>query len=436
MKRGWKPWVGAALLLLAAAPASAEVATVMIDHMAIGFDGTHRVWLSVLDEMGRPLLGQRPEQFSVEEDLVAAPDLEVTPYAHRYRGIELTVIADPNLLIGRADGALTSMLRGLRKRLSRGDHLRVVSAGEGFPSAEIAQDEDGAVIGGRLQSLGTTSPPRILDATFREVRRSSGLPHDRGSIVLILTGSADGGGKAKILDVVAALRDWDRPATISLIMIGESIPAREQDRLRRVVRQSGGGTKSLASTEGLAQAGCDLVDRARGAYLLQFRPADWDAQAGRHDLRVMVRLSGGRPSQELEFDAGEMTIAPWWAAPEPWIGIGALMIAAVTATVLTLRPRCICRVVVESGDERGCTYEILAVPIKIGTMEGNDMILDGPRVSRNHVLLDRRGGGFELLDLNSENGTFVNGHRITRHRLVRGDRIVIGDVALRFEGSR
>jgi pSer/pThr/pTyr-binding forkhead associated (FHA) protein len=66
---------------------------------------------------------------------------------------------------------------------------------------------------------------------------------------------------------------------------------------------------------------------------------------------------------------------------------------------------------------------------------GNDLVFPEGRVSRNHAVLERRGSAIELSDLNSENGTFVNGDRITRRRLAQGDRIRLGgSVELTFEG--
>jgi hypothetical protein len=425
------------VLLLAVAPAEAEVATMTIDHVAIGPGGAHSVWVSVLDGAGRPLLNQQPAQFSVEEDLIPAPDVEVMPYGRRYSGVELTVIVDPNLLAGSSAASLAAMLRSLRERLAGGDRLRIVSAGEGFPSTEVVEDKDHTEIENRLESLGAASPPRILDAVLRELLRSRRLSRDKGSIVLLVTGSAADQSRAKILDVLALLRNRERPATVSLLLLGDAVPERDRDRLRRIVDDwTGGGTKLVGSAEALAQAGTELLERARGAYLLRFRPDDWAAQADRHSLRVVVRLGADQASAEKELVTADVVIAPWWAGPRVWLGVGVLLAVLLVGGALVTRQRCLCRLVVVSGDERGCSYEILKVPIKIGTMEGNDLILDEPRVSRNHALLDRRAGGFDLLDLNSENGTLINGDRITRHRLVRGDRIGIGAVVLRFNGAR
>lgn len=65
---------------------------------------------------------------------------------------------------------------------------------------------------------------------------------------------------------------------------------------------------------------------------------------------------------------------------------------------------------------------------RIGRDMGNDIALphDG-RVSRYHAEIHREGSSFVLHDLNSKNGTQVNGHKVTRHTLADGDRIRIGD---------
>jgi pSer/pThr/pTyr-binding forkhead associated (FHA) protein len=83
-------------------------------------------------------------------------------------------------------------------------------------------------------------------------------------------------------------------------------------------------------------------------------------------------------------------------------------------------------VVVLNGDEKGCSYELFATPVTLGAAVGNDLSFDDDLVSRNHAVFERRGSAVELVDLNSENGTFVNGDRISRRRLSKGDRVSLG----------
>jgi hypothetical protein len=128
--------------------------------------------------------------------------------------------------------------------------------------------------------------------------------------------------------------------------------------------------------------------------------------------------------------------SPWWRLPLPWVALGAAILLAGAGFLLGTRRR-LCRLVVASGMEEGCQYEIFVLPLRIGASEANDLTFPQARVSRHHAVLERRqGSAVELVDLNSENGTFVNGDAITRRRLVRGDRISLGgEVELIFDGK-
>lgn len=59
-----------------------------------------------------------------------------------------------------------------------------------------------------------------------------------------------------------------------------------------------------------------------------------------------------------------------------------------------------------------------------------DIVLAGPAVSRRHARLTFRDGAWIVQDLDSTNGTVVNGERVGRCRLHAGDRLVIGDTQL------
>ena len=60
-------------------------------------------------------------------------------------------------------------------------------------------------------------------------------------------------------------------------------------------------------------------------------------------------------------------------------------------------------------------------------------MVENPRVSRYHALIRRLSGQTVLLDLNSANGTAVNGEPVTRAVLRDGDRILLaGAVELTY----
>jgi pSer/pThr/pTyr-binding forkhead associated (FHA) protein len=68
----------------------------------------------------------------------------------------------------------------------------------------------------------------------------------------------------------------------------------------------------------------------------------------------------------------------------------------------------------------------------IGRMPDNRIALDSPGVSSHHACVFRSADGFVIEDLQSTNGTFVNGERITRCELAHGDVVVVGKQTLVF----
>ena len=68
----------------------------------------------------------------------------------------------------------------------------------------------------------------------------------------------------------------------------------------------------------------------------------------------------------------------------------------------------------------------------IGRQPGQDIVIDNLAVSFHHAKIEAVGDEFLLIDLKSENGTFVNGRRIKAHWLTNGDAVAIGKHTLVF----
>jgi hypothetical protein len=87
-------------------------------------------------------------------------------------------------------------------------------------------------------------------------------------------------------------------------------------------------------------------------------------------------------------------------------------------------------------DERGRERDRVRVtraPVTIGRLSTNDVVLSDANVSRRHAELRRNGGKWIVADLDSTNGTTVNGKLATEHELKSGDRIGLGTTELVFE---
>jgi len=70
--------------------------------------------------------------------------------------------------------------------------------------------------------------------------------------------------------------------------------------------------------------------------------------------------------------------------------------------------------------------------VNIGRRLENHLVIDDPRISRNHAQLRAIKGRFVLFDLNSTGGSFVNGQRTSQTVLYPGDVISLAGVSLIF----
>ena len=78
------------------------------------------------------------------------------------------------------------------------------------------------------------------------------------------------------------------------------------------------------------------------------------------------------------------------------------------------------------GPERGKTFHQLSTPVTIGREEGNVVQLNDERISRYHMKIHENDGTILLTDLQSTNGTRVNGETVQLWILRPGDLIMVG----------
>ena len=81
------------------------------------------------------------------------------------------------------------------------------------------------------------------------------------------------------------------------------------------------------------------------------------------------------------------------------------------------------------------THELARDIVMIGRSPLNQIVIDHPTVSAQHAALLRTGDSYSLKDLNSTNGTQINGDFVTDAELKEGDTIRFGSVAAVFAGA-
>jgi hypothetical protein len=159
--------------------------------------------------------------------------------------------------------------------------------------------------------------------------------------------------------------------------------------------------------------------RARG-YALRDRP------------RVTLQPENGLRPGEVEVDA---ELSPAAAAASvsgagtdvPDTGTRVFEVPVVRAPEVVIEVR-------EPG-KAARRVALTGAPMRIGRAPECELVLKDSRVSRRHARLHARDGVLVLTDLNSTNGTRVNGHRVTELVLGAGDRILVGDTNLTVEAA-
>ncbi len=88
-----------------------------------------------------------------------------------------------------------------------------------------------------------------------------------------------------------------------------------------------------------------------------------------------------------------------------------------------------------SGVLEGKVIDLIEERTTVGRALDNMVRLEDGTVSHHHALLVQDGTDYKLRDLNSTNGTRVNGMRIVETKLHNGDQVRIGSVELRYESD-
>ncbi len=86
------------------------------------------------------------------------------------------------------------------------------------------------------------------------------------------------------------------------------------------------------------------------------------------------------------------------------------------------------------GADQGNRFELTDPMVRLGRDASNTLQLHDKEVSRHHAEIRRVQNDYTLSDLNSSNGTFVNGQRVVQHELASGDQIQLGSTLMLYTG--
>lgn len=133
---------------------------------------------------------------------------------------------------------------------------------------------------------------------------------------------------------------------------------------------------------------------------------------------LIVALKKGKAVEELCPSCGKVMMADW------------------PKCMFCKTPRGIKKAALEfvSGPMMGKSIDLDGPVTTIGTAPGSTVTLVDGGVSRKHAGIRKAEGAFELADLGSTNGVYVNGEKVAKRRLQLGDVIRIGTTEMVFKG--
>ncbi|MGH7711916.1 MAG: FHA domain-containing protein [Gemmatimonadaceae bacterium] len=284
----------------------------------------------------------------------------------------------------------TPLLHGDRVEID-GIELRYSDDRQAGSTAEfpvIASDQSELVLAGRPPG------PAIRDAAGQSAR--VGAPVKNGRLVSLV----DGREYAVHDDGLSIGRD----AACDVVVPTNSVSRRHA----RIALEVRGYTITDSSTNGVIVSG----ERVRSTRLLR-----------RGDV---IRVG----PEEFRFYEEEVAFDPTPPAPSPPLHIAT---PAPLAPPMEERPKAAVLATLvnaSQGVERGRVFEITSLLTHIGRGAHNDIVLDDDSVSDSHAKLQRRDGRWILIDLDSTNGTYAGGERLT------GDVELRGDTDVRFGGAK
>lgn len=299
----------------------------------------------------------------------------------------------------------------------------------------------------------------LHDALYDATRYLSGVPGRRRGIVLVTDGK-DENSALRLEDGAALARDGNVP--VFAVGVGKV-----QDRvLRRIAKLTGGryfgtdvdGTamadmivaglpasvapaagpagaleSSAGSTARVPAAPAAAVPAAAASIWVWLGPLLGVLAGLGVALLILWPRGGARPAAVVPAASTTASAPVGEAFEEPGtlvMRMEDLQDPTDRTMVITMKPL----LHVTKGPDSGRLFEVsLDAATSIGRADGNDAALGDRTVSSQHCRIrPLPDAGFEVIDLQSTNGTFVNDRRVSRQRLAAGDVIKVGESSISF----
>ncbi len=453
----WRLLTFAALLALAA---GAQASAVLQVEQTDASKYPHlKAYVSLVNSAGAPMAGLSKENFKVYElKTNEVSPTKVDSLEASGDGLALTLVIQNSGTMLPVMDDIKKAAAGFVASLGDKDQVSVVTYSD--------KEEVIAPMGLPSQAagaIGKISNPGMQKLMFDGIETAfnqftgSGLPAARAIVVL-----GDGGDEGSSADAERLIAEAHKKH-IPIYAIGHSETGGQalatlQDL---ATRATGGGYAYVEAptAEDFNKAFSHVRDLLTKEYVVEWNADDLKGDKKVHPIDVAIEVGG------TSLRGGGEIRMPYVKSYTALIitGIIVLLLAGIGALVwfktrpqpipVVLCPVCgqqqmpdwdvclfclkVAKATLKStkGASSGKVYPLVGKTVKIGKGPENAIKLPDPAVSSNHCGVQVDGTKFEIVDLGSKNGAFVNGKRGTRRFLRNGDILSLGQSELKFESK-
>ena len=436
-KRFFQITASLAMLFGFVAPAGAQepIAKVFLDDVIVEEEaGQVELRLRILSAYGNPIEGIGAGELDIRDGGQVVEQGEVLIVPKKTDGApQMAVVALDSSAVktGEPLDRAHLAIRTLLEQAGDGDRLAVLRFDDNIETV-VGFDATREEALARLETHegdSSATAGHLFDAAHQAIelaRETEGLP--RQVFALIISNGRDGGSKRTAQEIILLARGDTNHPPVPIFTIGYAPEDQEGfANLKRLSKSTGAQFFRLNSTIHLPSITSAIWKQMQSGYVARF-PVSLDGET--HEFVVSAGESSAKRRVRLPYREPEENTQPLALA----VGGAVLLLGLAIFLLLRRRGKSSGRLVFKTGALAGQVVPVRKKRTRIGAVATqNDIVIDNETASRNHAVLERKGDHLEIQDLESTNGTFVNGTRVTTQTLVAGDRIRITDVDIVYE---
>jgi Mg-chelatase subunit ChlD len=395
-------------------------------HPGVGGGRVVDLYFRALTGLRQPVDNLRLVDVEVREDLgKVSPDDILSMMTLEEAGLGVTCVLaldTSRTMIGKPFERARSAAVGFLDRLGSGDTVAIVafastvdvvaSFTDSLPSARD-----------RLSAMGVDQNAMstvLYDGVHQAVQLARyGFDLPRRVFVIVFSDGRDGGSKRSLDEVIQLAKGGEGEPRIPVFTVGYA--GRGGGGLEVLEKLAAESSGNFSRATQLKEFYDETLQQMRRSYVLKYE-SDMD---GTEHL-VEVAVEGKPDSRSATYPKIEQGLWRW-----PLAAGMAIIVLLLARALMGTRSAGTLRVVHGALEEERFTLH--RGRTRIGSLADNDVVIDAEVVSRYHAEIHASRNQIEIRDLQSTNGTLVNGVPIESSPLEPGDRVRIGEVEMVFE---